>query len=183
LVFGRSVAELERIALRAYHHRFSILFPEVQMRLSRPISLCLLSIVFLLFVFSASRTTAQNEPGLCMPRTGYELVNYGREWNVWPNGSRSVYLEGFVDGQSHTYLLLQNDLPAERREPLRLRTYTFYDSTVLRDVMTSLYSDPANTYVAYDSMVYIARDKLGGKDIETSLRDARRNGCGYVETK
>ena len=113
----------------------------------------------------------------------YELVNYGREWNAWSNGSRSIYLEGFVDGQSHTYLLLQNDLPAERREPLRLQTFTFYESSALRDVMTSLYSDPANTYVSYDSMVYIARDKLGGKDVEAALRNARQKDCGYTETR
>src|SRR2546428_152991 len=117
------------MTVRAYHRRSLILFPEVQMRLSRPISLCLLSIVFLFFVLSASRTTAQNEPGLCMPRAGYELVNYGRQWNALSNGSRSIYLEGFVDGQSHTYLLLQSDLPAERPEPLRLQSFTFYDKS------------------------------------------------------
>jgi hypothetical protein len=145
---------------------------------------CLLCIVLLGFVLSAAGTiTAQNEPGLCTPRSGYELVNYGREWNAWSNGSPSIYLEGFVDGQSHTYLLLQNDVPAERREPLRLQTFTFYDHTVIRDVMTSLYADPANTYVGFDRMVYIARDKLAGKDIEATLRDARQKGCGYTETK
>ena len=143
--------------------------------------LCSLLVLFVLS--TAGTTTPQNEPALCTPRSGYELVNYGREWSVWSNGSRSIYLEGFVDGQSHTYLLLQNDVPAERREPLRLRTFTFYDSTVIRDVMTSLYADPANTYVAFDSMVYIARDKLAGKEIEAALRDARRTGCGYTETK
>jgi hypothetical protein len=70
----------------------------------------------------------------------------------------------------------------ERRERLRLKTFTFYKNSALLDVMTSLYSDPANTYIGYAYMIYIARDKLAGKDIEALLRNARRNGCGATET-
>jgi hypothetical protein len=147
------------------------------------VGICL-PLTLTLFLIVATRSiTAQSELGQCTPRTGFELINYGNEWNAWSNGPRSVYLEGFVDGQSHTYMLLQNDIPAERREPLRLQTFTMYESGALRDVMTSLYSDPANTYVAYDSMVYIARDKLGGKDIEATLRNARQNECGFTKNK
>jgi hypothetical protein len=130
-----------------------------------------------------TRTPPRTNPGLCTPRTGEELVNYGRKWNAWSNESRSTYLEGFVDGQSNTYLLVLSDLPAERREAIRLRTFTFYENAVLRDVMTSLYSDPANSYVRYDSMVYIVRDKIGGKDIEAALRSARQNDCAYTDKK
>ena len=145
-----------------------------------------LLLAFCTIATAQSKQTAippQSNPGLCTPRTGEELVNYGHKWNAWSNESRSTYLEGFVDGQSNTYLLILNDLPPERREALRLRTFTFYENGVLRDVMTSLYSDPANSYVRYDSMVYIARDKIGGKDIETALRSARQNDCGYTDTK
>lgn len=125
----------------------------------------------------------QSGIGLCTPRTGEELVNFGRQWNAWSNESRSTYLEGFVDGQSNTYFLVWNDLPSDRREALRLRTFTFYEEGVLRDVMTSLYSDPANSYVSYSSMVYIARDKIGGKDIEAALMSARQKDCSFTETK
>lgn len=107
-------------------------------------------ILVLFSIVAARNVTAQNEPRPCTDRTGYKLINYGREWNAWSNGSRSIYLEGFVDGESHTYWLVLNDVPPERREPLRLQTATFYESDALRDLMTSLYSDPANTYVTYD---------------------------------
>jgi len=110
-----------------------------------------------------------------------ELFNYGREWNMWSNVSRSIYLDGFVDGQSSTYAAVLNDLPSDRREPLRLQTFTFYERDSLRDVMTNLYGDPANTYVRHGSMVYIARDKLSGKDVEPVLRRAREQDLGYVE--
>ena len=116
-----------------------------------------------LIVFGATGTTAQDGP----------LFNYGRRWNAWSPSSRSIYLEGFKDGQSRTYFAVWNDLPQARREPIRLATFTLYDADALNDVMTSLYADPANTYVQSDDMVYIARDKLSGKDIEPVLRSAR----------
>jgi hypothetical protein len=145
--------------------------------------ICLLIILVLFSIEAVWSITAQNEFRPCAPLAGFELINYGRKWNAWSNGSRSVYLEGFVDGQSHTYVLLQDDLPAQRREPLRLQTFTFYENGTLRDVITSLYSDPANAYVTHSSMVYIARDKLGGKDIEVMLRNARQKDCGHTETR
>jgi hypothetical protein len=125
---------------------------------------------FVLLLFALSTNSGQKE-----------LFSYGREWSAWSNVSRSIYLEGFVDGQSNTYLAVVNDLPPERREPLRLQTFTLYETDSIRDVMTSLYADPANTYIRYDSMVYIARDKLNGKDIETALRHAREYDRGYVK--
>jgi hypothetical protein len=124
------------------------------------------------------------QQGGCMPGAlprGFELINYGRQWNAWTNRDRSIYLRGFIDGQSHTYTSLENDLPAERREHLRLKTFTFYQTSALLDVMTSLYTDPANTYIGHASMIYIARDKLAGKDIEVLLRNARQNDCGITE--
>ncbi len=122
---------------------------------------------------------------LVMP-TGFgqrekDLFNYGQEWNTWSNGSRYIYLEGFVDGQSSTYVAVLGDLPPDRREPLRLQTFMFYGATALRDVMTSLYADPANTFIRYDAMVYIARDKLSGKDVEPMLRRAREQDRGYTK--
>jgi hypothetical protein len=140
-----------------------------------------ISLLFLT-VSAPSATLLQTQTSFCSsPPNGQALFNFGHQWNAWSNSSRSIYLEGFVDGQSNTYLLLQNDLPKERREPHRQQTFAFFDSDALRDVMTSLYSDPANTYIRYDSMVYIARDKLAGMDIEPKLRVARRSDCGFTK--
>lgn len=111
-----------------------------------------------------------------------ELANYGRTWNRWPNAIRSIYIEGFVDGQSHTFITVMDDLNVtdKQREALRVKSFVMYQPEPLRDVMTNLYSDPANTYVGFDWMIYIARDKLSGKDVEPELREARRTGRGYV---
>ena len=125
--------------------------------------------VIILASFASANISAQDE-----------LVNYGRDWKRWPNAARSIYLDGFIDGQSKTYFALRADLPPNRQEPLRNETFTFYGTDALRDVMTSFYSDPANTYISFGSMIYVARDKLSGKDVEPMLREARKSGRGYV---
>jgi hypothetical protein len=48
------------------------------------------------------------------------------------------------------------------------------DEKVLIDVMTELYKDPANVYVQYDQMMWVAKRKLDGHPIETELTNARK---------
>lgn len=55
------------------------------------------------------------------------------------------------------------------------------DSSAIREVMTNLYADPANTYIAWDRMLYLARDKLMGKDISQALIDARKDAQKQYE--
>ena len=119
--------------------------------------------ILALVIVGATDTAAQNDGP----------YSYGRQWNSWSPSSRLIYLQGFRDGQSHTYFALLGDLPGSRREALRLETFTMFDGDVLSNVITSLYADPANTFVQNDEMVYIARDKLSGKDVELMLRSAR----------
>jgi hypothetical protein len=78
---------------------------------------------------------------------------------------------------------LEDALPAESRERVVRKTFTFYGTNTLLDVITSLYADPANTFVTHAAMVYMARDKLAGKEIEASLRNARQNDCGAIEIR
>jgi len=131
------------------------------MILRRAILMAILTFV----IIGATDTTAQGGP-----------FNYGRRWSSWSPLNRSIYLEGFRDGQSHAYFALVDDLPPGRREPLRLMTFTLYDADALGNVITSLYTDPANAYIQNDDMVYIARDKLSGIDVDPELRTARSRG-------
>ena len=104
--------------------------------------------------------------------------NYGQMWNTWNNFVRTVYLNGFVDGQSHTFFQMSDDLSEKRREELRKVTFTFYDTDVLRDVISDLYKDPANSFITVNAMIYIARDKLDGKTIDERLRYSRQHDYG-----
>ena len=100
-------------------------------------------------------------------------INFGSMWKGWSNEVRLIYLDGFIGGRSETFLVVFDSLSPEARGSLRLRTTVLYNPDVLRDVMTDLYSDPANTFVRFEVMVYIARDKLSGREVESRLRSAR----------
>jgi hypothetical protein len=77
---------------------------------------------YLAMFVAASCVSAESEPshGICMPgavHRGFELVNQGRQWNAWSNRDRSIYLIGFVDGQSHTFVSIQNSFSGASRPP------------------------------------------------------------------
>jgi hypothetical protein len=131
-------------------------------------------------VLAASSTGAvpREQAAALHPCLTGERENYGREWAGLSRAVRETYVVGFIDGQSSTYLKAYNDLSADRRESLRRETFLFYDVEALVAVMTDLYRDPANTYIIYSAMIYIARNKLAGDDVESSLRYSRQNDCG-----
>lgn len=101
----------------------------------------------------------------------------------WSNDARLIYLQGFMDGQSETHLTYFNVLPPKSRDALARKTFLRYELPALRDVMTDLYKDPANTYIRLSSMIYIARDKLDGLDIERRLRYSRANEREYERSR
>ena len=122
---------------------------------------------------------------LISPVHATERFNYGQVWKLWPDYVRDVYLMGFQDGSVYAYFkALHKWLPPgeafKKPEPQRVKevresVFLFVDRSALRDVMTSLYEDPANTYIRWEKIVYLARDKLMGKDISQSLIKARKD--------
>jgi len=108
-----------------------------------------------------------------------DRINFGQEWKDWTRPIRLIYLSAYMDGESDTYQKAVFDLPAAKREPFRLATALFFDVGAIADVMTDLYKDPANTFVRTGAMVYIARDKLSGKDVEAMLRYSREHDYAF----
>jgi len=113
-----------------------------------------------------------------------ERYNYAEVWNGWNNNTRYVYLWGFLDGGDATYgiageyWLNEGDWFKEPELPkvkiVREKTHLFFELEVIREVITELYKDPANSYISFTKIVYISRDKIKGDDIEESIRLARK---------
>jgi hypothetical protein len=97
----------------------------------------------------------------CMTMPGFEPINSGKPWKSWPSSDRLSYLLGFQDGSSH--VVFQLGPIDENTKKTAQKTALRYDLTQIRDVMTRLYSDPANAYIGVSAMVFIARDILDGK--------------------
>lgn len=114
-------------------------------------------------------------------KTNEAWVNFGTQWNGWSATERLAYLNGLIDGGSRVYLAAFDftELTPERRECLRERMAVVYEPTVLSAVVTDLYRDPANTYISPAALVFIARDKLDGKDVDVRLRNARETDRAF----
>jgi hypothetical protein len=115
----------------------------------------------------------------CTTMPGFEPVNSAKQWKSWNSYERLVYLRGFMDGSSHVVLhRLGTSFDEMTKKNLEATTLR-YDLEQIRAVTTSLYSDPANAYISLSAMVFIARDKLDGKNAEQLLTKARESDCEY----
>ena len=111
--------------------------------------------------------------------------NYADLWRSWGPTGREAYLDGVVDGTASAYLKAGNVwLPSDvfhgRPEPEKVRRVREVvivgpQRPQIPAVMTDLYSDPANAYVSLIDMLFIARDKIAGKQIEKALQEARKS--------
>lgn len=111
--------------------------------------------------------------------------NYAELWRSWGSVGREAYLDGVVDGTANAYFKAGNawlgsdvfHAKPELEKVRRVRDEVFVRAQrpQIPAVMTDLYSDPANVYVSLIDMVFIARDKLGGKDIDRPLQEARKS--------
>ena len=116
---------------------------------------------------------------------GSEQYNYANTWQSWTVYDRYVYLWGFQEGSNTAYLAAaDNWLPpgtlfqkpeAKEVKKVRESTFLFFDLKTIRDVVTDLYNDPANSYIPFEKIIYVARDKLRGEDITEALRKARKD--------
>ena len=108
-----------------------------------------------------------------------ELYNYGRTWTSLSNYTRDFYLWGFRDGLVEATFgtgTVGTPPPILDRKTVEARWESLswgFDYTVIRDVVSDLYKDPANAFIPFPRMVYIARDKLKGQSIGELLRKER----------
>lgn len=121
---------------------------------------------------------------ISMPAFGSEPPNYGRLWNMWTPGERDAYLNGVVDGVARAYFVTLKTVAPKlfnaKQEPASVKATTDalfvrYTREQLPDVISYLYSDPANAYVSTLDMFFLARDKIEGKDISKGLMQARHD--------
>lgn len=121
-----------------------------------------------------------------------EPHNYGKIWNSWSDYIRSIYIMGLKDGlQKQVTLPFIAQLKIEEKDVFDkflkdsevvkteekgnriLWDFIMFDDEAIRNVMTDLYKDPANTYISFYDMGGIAYRKLKGESIELLLRELR----------
>ncbi len=118
------------------------------------------------------------------PVSGEEPYSYATLWRSWGTLCRDAYVDGVVDGSFNAYMAaaevwlgpgqLHSTPESEKVRRVREQVFVRDQRPQIPAVMTELYSDPANVYVVLIDMVFISRDKLEGKNVETALQDARK---------
>ena len=113
-----------------------------------------------------------------------EQYNHAAVWRMWDAIAQTTYVRGVVDGAINVYVAAGEEWlgpgqlfktpEAARIARVRQRVFVGNVESRIPAAMSDLYRDPANSYVALVDMVYIARDRLEGKDVEKSLADARK---------
>jgi hypothetical protein len=105
--------------------------------------------------------------------------------DLWMDGSKSehyAFILGYMDGFISGYASAIPDFvdPANYNKPLtdglsyvRVLELGRDQLTQLADVMTDLYRDPANHNIPAARLIWIAHDKIAGRDVTRALERAR----------
>jgi hypothetical protein len=112
----------------------------------------------------------------------FKAFKYGETWLALSSDAKLMFLEGYSEGVAQGIADAHKVITKKSVLDLKVFQNTFYlhnpyfrtDEKVLIDVMTELYKDPANVYVQYDQMMWVAKRKLDGHPIETELTNARK---------
>jgi len=114
-----------------------------------------------------------------------ELYNYASVWQSWSPAVREAYVKGVVDGAFHAYMTAGQewlDRGQLNKQPVPEKVARVKERVVLADVeaqvpsvISDLYKDPGNIYIVLVDMVYVARDKLEGRNVDLVLAAARKH--------
>ena len=154
----------------------------------------LLFLIFLLILILSTNLSASGE-----------LYNYRETWNSWTDYQRYIYLWGFNDARKQIWVdissiitefredktlslhelkslidltnkiaIIETNASITDYEEINIGLQPF-DLKVIRDIMNDLYKDPANAYISFQNMIFMAKDKLSGKSIENKLMEERKS--------
>jgi hypothetical protein len=107
-----------------------------------------------------------------------------RYWQSLTIDERICFLNGHNDGSLKVFLEIYgmispplNKTESDNLEQLFTEMYVNYDAidvTVLSNVISELYNEPANSYIEIGDVVRISRDKIQGKSVDNKLLKARK---------
>ena len=112
--------------------------------------------------------------------------DHAHVWNSWTDFTRDVYLQGFDMGRFEESLEIvlafarlpentASDSIHDMIKKVNEKMVLYFPLESIRNVMTDLYQDPANSFISFDRMIYIARDKLKGESIDKRLEIERKS--------
>lgn len=104
----------------------------------------------------------------------YKAFKYGDSWRTLSYDGKLMFIEGYYEGiiqgiHDANYVITgRKAIDVNQMQKASNMHNPFYQTEVLVliRVMDDIYKDPANIYVAYNLVLWLAKDKLDGKPIE-----------------
>jgi len=92
-------------------------------------------------------------------------------------------MEGELNGELTVLTLLKPkcDIQAIKQYESDVTQFSGITIVVLKDTITGLYNDRANSFVSLPDILYIALDKIRGMPIEERLAEARKRALKLHE--
>ena len=119
------------------------------------------------------------------------VLNYGEYWNSLSDREKIIYFIGVRDGiakggrdcvEWFAYSLKKEKEPQLVGADF-IDEYYWYDKffsshrDAIIKVVSDLYKDPINSFIYISDMFFLARRKLNGESIESSLKELREKEC------
>jgi hypothetical protein len=109
-----------------------------------------------------------------------DATSFGNNWNGMSQSERNLYVTGVIDGSNQSLAMVTNLIKRDTsiNDPAKVKIMQLIeesyviriDNKSLISVVNDIYKDPANTFIDETTIIYLAQDKLRGKDIEPDLK-------------
>jgi hypothetical protein len=109
-----------------------------------------------------------------------EPYDYAARWRAWDANSRAAYVSGVLDGigaaSITAFQMLKNQPSLDEQLQIwkALEFGSGIESKKIVEVISSIYQDPANSYITTENLVVLAQRKIQGENISKSLEDKRK---------
>ena len=106
---------------------------------------------------------------------------WGELWKRFNESEKMTYVYGFAGGITWVdYLIAYKEFNPEKTI---MGNFIIDNVRTIKDVMTDLYEDPANSNIKHSLICCLAIKKLKGENIESELERLRKISSGYEEEK
>lgn len=139
-------------------------------------------LVFALVLLPTWGASGQDRPAFSLQsmkvRETGQSADFSATWRGYGQMAQVFYVQGFIEGEINgnndatTALEAKGLVGVAEWRDTTLESAGIMVGTVVK-VMSDLYEDPANAYIPFAQMFYIARAKLKGQSIEESLTASR----------
>jgi hypothetical protein len=111
-----------------------------------------------------------------------EPFNCGKSWNSFTDSEKVIFLWGYEVCERNAIefareAFFPDSLTTKGQQQMNQFEKAVslkFEAGTLKEVINSIYSDPANCFIDFSNAIFLAKSKLSGKDIENNIIEFRK---------